>query len=157
MKEVVQYKDTDDDGFMDLITYDYDGDKTVDLTVSLLEYSMTKPELIIPAEEEWQGLHKTFKAMANQSWADAQMLYRAAWRVDMTDARLEGLAIASSTWEKYHHGYWLKEDLFRKLYEKFTDDDKKRNALKRAYFTGDFETMSSLISANKGNPSLNVD
>ncbi len=150
VKEVVQYTDTDDDGFMDLITYDYDGDKIADLKVSLLQYGLKKPKLIVVATEKWEGLHEIFKAMAKQSWADAQMLYRAAWRAGMTDAELQDLAIASSTWEKYHHGYWLKETLFRRLYKQFNGDDKKQDALKRAYFTGDFVTMCSLISASQG-------
>jgi len=134
VKEVVQYSDTDNDGFMDLLTYDYDGDKTIDLKVSLLEFSMAKPKLIVPAEEKWEGLHKVFTAMAKQSWADAQMLYRAAWRAGLTDAELEELAIASSTWEKYDHGYWLKEQLFRRLYKKLGGDNRERELLKRYYF-----------------------
>jgi hypothetical protein len=148
VKELVQYKDTNEDGFLDLITYDYDGDKTVDLEVSLLQYSLEDPELIVPAEEKWEGLHKIFTAIAKLSWADAQMLYRSAWRAGMTDPELEDMAIASSTWEKYHRGYWLKEILFRKLYKKFDGDEKKCDALKRAYFTGDFKTMCNIITPN---------
>ena len=144
VKEVVQYKDTDSDGFMDLITYDYDGNQTVDLEVSLLEYDLPSPALIVPATEKWQGLHETFNAMAKQSWADAQRLYRAAWRAGLTDAEIDELAIAASTWEKYDHGYWLKEKLFRKLYKQFKG--KKQGKLKRAYFSGDYEAMCSLIS-----------
>ncbi|MCU0857351.1 MAG: hypothetical protein MUC65_02975, partial [Pontiellaceae bacterium] len=144
VKEVVQYKDTDSDGFFDLITFDYDGDKTVELEVSLLEYGMDVPKLIAPAQVKWQGLHETFNAMAKQSWTDAQMLYRAAWKAGLTDAELDALAIAASTWEKYHHGYWLKEKLFRKLYQMF--DGEKRDALKRAYFTGSFQAMADLLA-----------
>lgn len=144
---VVQYKDTNADGFFDLITYDYDGDKTVDLSISLLEYGLPKPELIAPAKEKWNGMHEIFNAMAKQSFSQAQMLYRAAWRKGLTDPELEELAVASSTWQKYHNGSWLKEKLFRKLYTRFADDSKKQQLLKRCYFTGDFEAMRDLILA----------
>ncbi len=147
VKEVVQSTDTNNDGFFDRITYDYDGDKTIDLEVSLLDYGIKAPVLITPATEKWQGLHQTFKAMAKQSWADAQMLYRAAWRAGLTDTELEELAIASSTWEKYDHGYWLKEKLFRKLHKHFENNTEQQKALKRAYFTRDFGAMTALIAA----------
>jgi hypothetical protein len=148
VKEVVQYADTNNDGFFDRITYDYDGDKTVDLEVSLLDYGMKAPALIAPETEKWQGLHQKFTEIAKKSWADAQMLYRAAWRAGMTDAELDELAIASSTWEKYDHGYWFKEMLFRKLYKQFANDAKQQAALKRAYFTRDFDAMALLIAGN---------
>ncbi len=77
--------------------------------MSLLEYNLKKPDLIVPAKERWQGLHEIFKKIAKQRWTDAQLLYRAAWKAGMTDAKLQDLAIASSTWEKYHKGYWLKD------------------------------------------------
>ncbi len=144
--EVVQYKDTNADGFIDFISYDYDGDKTVDFEVSLLAFNLKKPQLLAPANIKWQGLHEQFKTIAKQSWTDAQLLYRAAWKAGMTDAKLQNLAIASSTWEKYHKGYWLKEILFRTLYAKFNGNNKKQNELKRAYFTGDYKAMCLLIS-----------
>jgi len=147
--EVVQYEDSDNDGFIDLITYDYDGDKTVDLLVDLKKYGLPKPELIDPADEKWEGLHETFKAMAKQSWNDAQMLYRAAWRAGLTDAELDELAIAASTWEKYDHGYWLKETLFRRLDLQLKGDKKKQAVLRQTYFSGDFETMCQLISGTE--------
>jgi len=68
-------------------------------------------------------------------------------REGLTDAELEELAVASSTWQKYHNGSWLKEKLFRKLYNRFADDSKKQQLLKRCYFTGDFEAMHDLILA----------
>ena len=52
---------------------------------------------------------------------------------------------APSPWEKYHHGYWLKETLFRRLHKAFDEDAEKQAALKRAYFTGDFKKMSQLM------------
>ncbi len=144
-KEVVQYSDTDADGFIDLISYDYDGDKKIDLCIDLKKYNLPKPQLIDPAAEKWAGLHETFNAMAKQSWADAQLLYRAAWRAGLTDPELDELAIASSTWEKYDHGYWLKMKLFRKLHAVLNEEKTKQADLEKNFFTGDFQRVAAMI------------
>jgi hypothetical protein len=144
--EVVLYKDTNDDGFIDLITYDYDGDKAVDCSISLLDYNnLPEPELIDPAALEWKGLHELFKQGAKKSWRDAQQCYRAAWLAGLTDEELDELAIAASTWEQYNHGYWLKETLFRRLAQQFKSDDDYVKRLKRAHFSGDTHGFCELI------------
>lgn len=144
--EVVQYEDTDQDGFYDLVTFDYDGDRTIDLRVDLKQCGVPQPELIDPASTKWQGLHKTFNAMARKSWGEAQLLYRAAWRAGLTDQEIEELAIAASTWEKYDHGYWLKAKIFRKADQVFAKDAKKQAALRQAYFSGNFEAMAQVVA-----------
>ena len=153
VNEVVHYKDTNGSGFFDLIEYDYNGDRNIDLSISLLDYGSDEAELIVPLEEGWYGLHEIFKLMANKSWDDALVLYRAIWRKGLTDIELDELSTASSTWEKYSSGYWLKEKIFRKLYRLF--DDEQRNRLKRYYFTGNYESMSNLIL--EFNPERQVD
>ncbi|MBF0197773.1 MAG: heparinase II/III family protein [Planctomycetes bacterium] len=147
VKEVVQYTDTNKDGFMDFITYDYDGDEKVDMEVSLLEYAMQAPQLIDPALEKWQGMHEIFKDMAKDSWKEAQTLYRSAWKAGMVDEELHQLSFASSTWEKYLHGYWLKEQIFRRLYKYYQGDLENCKRLKKAYFTGNYEAMSILLES----------
>lgn len=139
--EVVLYKDTDDDGFFDEISYDYDGDQKIDLKISLL--GEDKKELFDPAKLGWSGLHEKFRQMANQSWQDALMMYRALWKKGLGTPALDDLAIASSTWEKYHNGYWLKERIFRLLDERLKEDDKIR--LRKAYFQGETEKVCELI------------
>jgi hypothetical protein len=67
--------------------------------------------------------------------------YTRATYAGLVDEDLHAVSFASSTWEKYHHGYWLKEMLFRRLYQQFDGDSEKQAALKGAYFTGDFDTM----------------
>lgn len=146
--EVVQYADRDGDGVFDFITYDYDGDKTVDLTVNLNDYPKHRPKLLLPSEQKWNGLHETFKRLARKSWDEAQLLYRAAWRAGITDDELDELAIAASTWEKYDHGYWLKEKLFRKLYASL-EDEEQRKQLIHSYFTQDYESVSRVIAGAK--------
>ncbi len=156
VEEVVQYLDTDDNGFFDRVTYDYDGDKTVDLEVSLLDYKTAenphpdKVELIDPAELHWKGMHETFTKLAAKSFDDGQIIYRAAWKKGFTTPEIDDYAFASSTGEKYHCGYWMRERVFRLVDRKLaqTSDEKskqRRAELKKHHFTGDVKAMAALI------------
>lgn len=152
--EVVQYRDTDNNGFFDEVTYDYDGDGKVDLKISLLDFADEKnphPDVatvLAPGELQWPGLHALFTKIAQDSFADALVLYRAAWKAGLTDAALDQLAFASSTWEKYDHGYWLKEKLFRMVDRSLASREPKlRRQFQRAYFTGDMPGAAKIIGA----------
>ena len=149
VEEVVQYKDTNGNGFIDYISYDYDGDRTQDLEVSLLDYATVKnPEpdvcpIINTVKEKWQGMHEIFIEIAEKSWQDALKIYRAAWEKGLTDAELDDLAISASTNEKYRHAYWLKEKVLRNLLSQ-ADSGRKKEILK-IYFTGQFKALADYI------------
>ena len=121
VEEVVKYTDSDNNGFLDTVEYDYDGDRKIDFRFSLLDYrSSNRPHpdvapLIDTRKEGWKGLHALFTGMANQSWQEALTVYRAAWRRGLTTPEIDKLAFASSIGERYDHGYWLKEKVFRLL------------------------------------------
>ncbi|MGB7160934.1 MAG: hypothetical protein WBD40_22925, partial [Tepidisphaeraceae bacterium] len=142
--EVVQYHDTDGNGFFDRITYDYDGDQTIDLTINLADTG--KPDehdLIDPGTLGWQGLHELHKKHAAESFQDALRLYRALWKKGLTTPQLDDLAIASSIGEQYENGYWLKERIFRLLDGQVTGA--AQDALRRAHFAGDVAATVKLI------------
>jgi hypothetical protein len=152
VEEVVQYKDTDNNGFFDLITYDYDGDGKVDLTVNLLDYKTDDnphPDvvpLVNPGKAKWQGLHELYGKISRDSFLDGMKLYRAAWKKGLTDKELDDvLAFASSTGEQYDHGYWLKEKIFRKVDAMLSNDKDKQAALRKAYFLGDYAGVVKII------------
>ena len=83
VEEVVRYTDTDGNGFLDTVEFDYDGDRTIDLKVSLLDYKTAggpAPDVVRDHRHPrrgWKGLHEQFTAMANQSWQEALDVYRA--------------------------------------------------------------------------------
>ncbi len=66
VEEVVRYTDTDANGFLDTVEFDYDGDRTIDFTVSLLNYRTRRRRRARrrPADrlatEGWKGLHAAF-------------------------------------------------------------------------------------------------
>ena len=151
VEEVVKYTDTDKNGFLDTIEYDYDGDRTVDLRVSLLDYrSASNPHpdvvpLIDAHKEGWKGLNSLFAKISNQSFQEAHTVYRAAWRRGLTTPEIDKLAFASAIGERYDHGYWLKEKIFREIRGRIKGTHLEKD-LTRLYYTGQFEEYARRIA-----------
>ena len=163
VEEVVKYTDTDNNGFLDTVEYDYDGDRKVDFKLSLLEYkSSAQPHpdvvtLIDTHKEGWKGLNILFGSISNQSFQEALSVYRAAWRRGLTTPEMDKLASAGSIGERYDHGYWLKEKVFRQIRMrlqqvrqaepgKSSSLDKLEKDLARLYYTGQFEAYARRIA-----------
>jgi hypothetical protein len=119
VEEVVRYDDADANGFLDTVAFDYDGDRTFDFTVSLLDYRTPDdphPDvapLVDTRVEGWAGLHAAFDRLARSSWLEALDVYGAAWRRGLTTPEIDTLAAASSLGERHANAYWIKEGVFR--------------------------------------------
>ena len=151
VEEVVKYTDTDNNGFLDTIEYDYDGDRTIDLRVSLLDYktaSNPHPDvvpLIDTHKEGWKGLNTLFGQIASQSFQEGLMVYRAAWKRGLTTPEIDKLASASAIGERYDHGYWLKEKIFRLIRARISGTVLEKD-LTRLFYTGQFAEYSRRIA-----------
>jgi hypothetical protein len=156
VEEVVKYTDTDNNGFLDTIEYDYDGDRTIDLRVSLLDYktaSNPHPDvvpLIDTHKEGWKGLNTLFGQIASQSFQEGLMVYHAAWKRGLTTPEIDKLASASAIGERYDHGYWLKEKIFRLIRAKVRGTKLEKD-LTQLYYTGQFAEYSRRIAEVPGN------
>jgi hypothetical protein len=163
VEEVVKYTDTDNNGFLDTVEYDYNGDRNIDLRVSLLDYrSANQPHpdvapLFDTHKQGWRGLNALFTTIANEAWSEALLVYHAAWRRGLTTPETDKLASASSIGERYDHGYWLKEKVFRQLRERIRQVrqaepgraatlDRLEKDLIRLYYTGNFEEYARRIA-----------
>lgn len=151
VEEVVKYTDTDNNGFLDTIEYDYDGDRTIDLKVSLLDYrTAANPHpdvvpLIDTHKEGWKGLNVLFGEIASQSFQEALTVYRAAWKRGLTTPEIDKLAFAATIGERYDHGYWLKEKIFGEIRARIRNTPLEKE-LMRLYYTGQFEEYARRIS-----------
>ena len=163
VEEVVKYTDTDNNGFLDTVEYDYDGDRTIDFKFSLLDFktsSQPHPDvvaLIDTHKEGWKGLNALFTSVANQSFQEALSVYQAAWRRGLTTPEMDKLANAGAIGERYDHGYWLKEKVFRQIRgrlqqvkqtepRKAVALDKLEKDLARLYYTGQFAEYAKRIA-----------
>jgi hypothetical protein len=167
VEEVVKYSDTDKNGFLDTVEYDYDGDRKIDFRLSLLDYRtpmQPHPDvvtLIDTRKEGWRGLNAIFTSIANKSWQEALTVYRAAWRRGLTTPEIDKLASAGAIGERYDHGYWLKEKVFRllraRLHEvrqaepaRATSMDALEKELTRLYYLGLFDEYARKIAEVPG-------
>jgi len=167
VEEVVKYTDTDNNGFLDTVEYDYDGDRKVDFKVSLLDYktaSNPHPDvvpLIDTQKEGWKGLNALFTRIANDSFQEGLTVYRAAWRRGLTTPEIDKLASAGAIGERYDHGYWLKEKIFRQIRgrlqqvrqaepSKASMLDRLEKDLTRLYYTGQFDEYAKRIAEVPG-------
>ncbi len=167
VEEVVKYTDSDNNGFLDTVEYDYDGDRKIDFRFSLLDYiTADQPhpdvtQLLDTHKLGWKGLNAVFTSMANESWQEALMVYRAAWRRGLTTPEIDKLSSASSIGERYDHGYWLKEKVFRLIRMQLADAKKKEPGrskdlgvleadLARLYYTGQFQEYVRRIAEVPG-------
>ena len=105
----------------------------------------------------WKGLNQVFTKISNQSFQEGLSIYRAAWKRGLTTAEIDKLASASSIGERYDHGYWLKEKIFREIRNRLQEVRTKsptqaaslnqlEKDLIRLYYTGDFEAYAKRIS-----------
>ena len=73
------------------------------------------------------------------------MVYRAAWKRGLTTPEIDKLASASAIGERYDHGYWLKEKIFRIIRAKVRGTALEKD-LTRLYYTGQFAEYARRIS-----------
>jgi predicted metal-dependent HD superfamily phosphohydrolase len=86
-----------------------------------------------------------FGQIASQSFQEGLMVYRAAWRRGLTTPEIDKLASASAIGERYDHGYWLKEKIFRQIRSRVRNTALEKE-LTRLYYTGQFAEYSRRIS-----------
>lgn len=77
------------------------------------------------------------------------MVYRAAWRRGLTTPEIDKLAFASAIGERYDHGYWLKEKIFREIRARIRQTPLEKE-LTRLYYTGQFEEYTRRIAEVPG-------
>jgi hypothetical protein len=151
VEELVQYRDADNDGFFDTLTYDYEGDKVVDVTINLNDYRLPKPKLLDPSKLKWHGMHELFQKLSNDSWNEAMLIYQAAWKAGINTPVIDDLAIAASTQEKHISAYWLKQKVFRILDQKLATDLETQGKLRKEFFSGDFRAVAYIIGERRWN------
>jgi len=101
--------------------------------------------LIDTQKERWQGLNVLFGKIASQSFQEALLVYHAAWRRGLTTPEMDKLASASTIGERYDHGYWLKEKVFREIRGRVRGSSLEKD-LTRLYYTGQFEEYARRIA-----------
>lgn len=144
VEEVIQYEDTNANGYFDKITYDYDGDKNPERVDSLLDLGIEEEgPLVDVADASWENLRELNAADANSNWQRAQRMFTTAMRYGFVDEEAVNLSKASSVQEKYIKAFWLKETLLRKFLEIAPSEMHK--TLLQAYYSNNQAQMEQAI------------
>jgi len=141
---LVRYTDTDNNGFIDQIEYDLDGDQDFEEKVSLLELGIDDKCIIIDIQkQEYEDMKNLFKQVAEQMWSRAMLIDKVAKQYKVNSSWYNFYKQPRSLFEKYSHGYWLAFYLYRDMKHKALSENNADIAkqLDIAYYSGNWEKL----------------
>ncbi|MEZ4908045.1 MAG: hypothetical protein R2771_10515 [Saprospiraceae bacterium] len=112
----IEYLDTDNNGFMDKVSFDMDGDKQFEVSYSLLDYAETDVSNIIEISDmEYSDYYKMFSDLANNNFKNALDYLKFAESYNLNTEYYSFLLSPKSLNEKYNNAYWLKYYILQDL------------------------------------------
>lgn len=143
----VKYTDTDNNGFIDLIEYDLDGDEVFETAISLKELGIDDTCEIIDirncTHKDYNKFHDIFVRSANQLWNNAQDADRVAQKEGINTSWYARYKTAFTLREKYDFGYWLQFYIYNDLLNKYMRENNKEMVRKLtiSYYSSDWKSL----------------
>lgn len=140
----VKYTDTDNNGFIDLIEYDMDGDHNFEEVISLHDLGINDTCVLFNSSEFQYDDYVLLKTkMANDLWTNAQTAVQVADKFKLNTSWYAKLKQATSVRDKYHNGYWLQYYIFKDLQYHFLreNDFEMLEKIKIAYFSSNWKVV----------------
>lgn len=147
----IKYSDKNNNGFIDMIEYDLDGDHIYEEVVNLSDLKIDdKCGLIELSEFGYKDYTKLMRTVSDNLWNNAQQALSVADKCKLNTNWYAKLKQVSSIRDKYHNGYWLQYYIFKDLQNLFirTNDKKMLQDITVAYFSSDW---NSILSGKKQN------
>ena len=105
----VEYLDTDDNGFFDLIRYDLDGDQDYEVSVSLKDLGIDdRCQVIDVSKMNYKDYTRLFKRVSKEMWRRAEQAEKVARIYGISTFWYNKLLGATSLRERYHDGWWFQ-------------------------------------------------
>lgn len=140
----VKYTDKDNNGFIDYIEYDMDGDQKFETVIDLKALGIDdRCELIDISAFKYKDYTSMMKKMADSMWKNALTAVQVAHKYDVQTAWYAKLMQVLSVRQKYNNGYWLQYYIYKDLEHTFMQrgDTEKLEQLTVAYYSGDWKPM----------------
>ncbi|HFA49344.1 MAG TPA: hypothetical protein ENJ95_10040 [Bacteroidetes bacterium] len=137
----MMYEDTDNNGFMDRLSMDLDGDQKFEQTISLAELGISDEAAVIDTKNlDYEGYTKIYDEMAAKMWKNATQALKFAEQTGINTAWYSHLMHPKSLREEYHNGYFLMLYLYLDLTDMATKnkDLDLLKKIKKAYFSEDW-------------------
>ncbi|HEA21716.1 MAG TPA: hypothetical protein ENH87_12455 [Pricia antarctica] len=139
---VVKYIDSDNNGFIDEIEYDLDGDKNIDQKFSLIELGISdRSEIIKSADMDYQNYKDLQSAVSNNMWENALDAIAVAKDINMDLSWYALLMHPKSIEQKYKYGYWLQFYLFQDFMELYKRTGRENVTVAKAYFGKNWKSL----------------
>jgi len=142
----ILYKDSDNNGFVDSIQYDIDGDQEFETTVSLEDLGIDdSAKLFDPKDMEYDDFRALHTEMTTGIWQRALDAVEVADNFGLNTSWYAFMKNPQSMREKYDFGYWLNFYIYKDLlyWADLTDRSSLKSAITKAYFSGDWSGLSS--------------
>ncbi|WP_274824011.1 alpha/beta hydrolase [Maribacter polysaccharolyticus] len=139
-----KYEDTDNNGFLDKIEMDIDGDKRFERTILLKDLGIDDQcEIINTSKMGYGDYRKLHTTMSNDIWKKAEKAIRVAEAYGLNTSWYALMKNPKSENQKYQYGYWLQFYIYMDLMYKTMSENKNLDVEKinKAYFGGNWDML----------------
>jgi hypothetical protein len=140
----VRYQDTDENGFIDQIQYDIDGDTEFETTISLIELGIDdSAELIDLSDMEYADIRALHDRTTSGIWQRAQEAVALAEEFGLNTQWYAFMKNAQTQRERYDFGYWLNFYIYMDLlhWAKLHKRDDLLTTFTKAYYSGSWSSL----------------
>ncbi len=140
-----KYEDTDNNGFLDKIQMDIDGDTIFEKTILLKDLGIDdRCDIINSSEMEYEDYRKLHTTMSEDIWQNAQQAQQIAENKGLNTSWYAFMKSPKSETQKYSYGYWLQFYVYMDLvYQaRQTGNDSEIAKIDKAYFGGNWGILT---------------
>lgn len=140
----VKYVDSDNNGFIDKILYDLDGDNQFEDSISLKEIGLSDANDIIDISKfNYNDFYHLQRKVSNQLYENAMVALKVAKKYRISVAWYTKFMKVTTLQDRYNNGYWLQFYIYRDLRNYFIRESSKDNLkkLERAYYSANWQQL----------------
>lgn len=140
----IRYEDTDNNGFLDKIEMDIDGDTLFEKTILLKELGIDdRCEIINTSKMSYHDYRKLHTTMCEDMWKQAENAIKVAEERGLNTAWYAFMKNPKSENQKYRYGYWLQFYIYMDLVDHATriNNSMEIEKIDKAYFGGNWELL----------------
>jgi hypothetical protein len=140
----IRYSDTNNNGFIDCIEYDLDGDKQFEEKVSLTELGIDDKSFIInTGNKNYSSMTEIFSKLTHDMWTRAELVQKIALKYGVSSSWYAFWKQPRTLFERYQYSYWLTFYLYKDMCHKALLDGNKtlKTKLDKAYYSGNWRSF----------------
>jgi hypothetical protein len=144
----VKYSDADNNGFIDLIEYDLDGDSQFEDRTSLIELGINDhQEVISTTSFTYDAYRDLFRKVADEMWQKATLALKIAEKEKMDTYWYSFYKNPLSLHHKYEYGFWLQFYIYQDLRHKYKmkNEPEKVALIEKAYYSSDWTLLLNTV------------